>query len=57
MLPLSPKVAVAAALLEREPFVSDPASRPIHGTVRDGDAQLVTRNSRIREFDPRGAVW
>lgn len=56
-LALSPAVAVAAALLEREGFVPDPADRLIYATAREAGAQLVTRDERLREFDPRGTLW
>ena len=56
-LPLSPKVAVQAAMLEREAFVADPADRLIYTTAREAGARLVTRDSRMREFDPRGTIW
>lgn len=56
-LPLMPSVAVAAALLEAEGFTGDPADRLIYATARDAGARLVTKDSRLREFDPRGTVW
>jgi PIN domain nuclease of toxin-antitoxin system len=56
-IPLTSKVAVDAALLEREGFVGDPADRLIYATARDAGAQLVTRDERIRGFDRRGTVW
>jgi PIN domain nuclease of toxin-antitoxin system len=56
-LPLTPKVAVQAALLERDGFVQDPADRLIYATAREAGATLVTRDARLREFDPRGTLW
>jgi PIN domain nuclease of toxin-antitoxin system len=56
-LPVSPKVAVDAALLEREEFTGDPADRLIYATTRGAGARLVTRDARLREFDPRGTLW
>jgi PIN domain nuclease of toxin-antitoxin system len=56
-VPLTPKVAVDAALLEREGFSGDPADRLIYATARDVGARLVTRDERIRGFDARGTVW
>jgi PIN domain nuclease of toxin-antitoxin system len=56
-LPLSPKVALAAALLEREGFGGDPADRLIYATAIDAGAKLVTRDRRLRDFDPRRTVW
>lgn len=56
-VPLSPRVALDAALLEREGFAGDPADRMIYATARDAGARLVTRDARIRDFDPRGTLW
>jgi PIN domain nuclease of toxin-antitoxin system len=56
-LPLSPMVALAAALLEGEGLEGDPPDRFIYAAARDAGAKLVTRDSRLREFDPRGTVW
>jgi PIN domain nuclease of toxin-antitoxin system len=56
-LPLTPPVALAAALLERERFGGDPADRMIYATAREAGARLITRDARIREFDPRGTLW
>jgi PIN domain nuclease of toxin-antitoxin system len=56
-LPLSPKVAVDAALLDRDEFEGDPADRLIYATARDQGSPLVTRDARLRAFDPRGTVW
>lgn len=56
-IPLMPKVAVAAALLARDGFVGDSADRMIYATAREAGAPLITRDARIREFDPRGTVW
>jgi PIN domain nuclease of toxin-antitoxin system len=56
-LPITPQIALEAALLEREGFGGDPADRLIYATARDTGATLVTRDQRLREFDPRGTVW
>jgi PIN domain nuclease of toxin-antitoxin system len=56
-IPLTPKVALDAALLERDGFVGDPADRLIYATARDAGARLVTRDTRLREFDRRGTLW
>jgi PIN domain nuclease of toxin-antitoxin system len=56
-LPLSPKVAVDAALLSAAGFPGDPADRLIYAAARDEGVLLVTRDERIREFDPRGTIW
>ena len=56
-LPITPKVALDAALLEREAFGGDPADRLINATAQDSGARLVTRDTRLRDFDPRGTLW
>jgi PIN domain nuclease of toxin-antitoxin system len=56
-LSLTPKTAVAAALLEQDGFVADPADRLIYATAREAGAPLVTRDERLRSFDPRGTLW
>jgi PIN domain nuclease of toxin-antitoxin system len=56
-LQLTSAVAVRAALLGREQFVGDPADRIIYATARDAGASLITRDTALRAFDPRGTVW
>jgi PIN domain nuclease of toxin-antitoxin system len=56
-LPLTSAVAVRAALLGREGFGGDPADRIIYATARDAGASLLTRDERLRAFDPRGTLW
>ena len=56
-LPLMPKVAMDAGLLERDGFVGDPADRLIYATARDAGAPLITRDRALRDFDPRGTLW
>jgi PIN domain nuclease of toxin-antitoxin system len=56
-LPLTSTVAVQAALLSREEFVGDPADRIIYATARSSGSRLVTRDRRLRAFDPRGTIW
>jgi PIN domain nuclease of toxin-antitoxin system len=56
-LPLGPKVAVDAAMLPAGEFVGDPADRFIYATARDRGAGLVTRDERLRDFDPRATIW
>jgi PIN domain nuclease of toxin-antitoxin system len=53
-LPLTASVALDAAQLG---FVGDPFDRIIYATARAEDAQLVTRDERMHEFDPERAVW
>lgn len=56
-IPLEPKTAVEAALLDREVLGDDPADRLIYATARSRGAPLVTRDRRLRDFDPRGTIW
>jgi PIN domain nuclease of toxin-antitoxin system len=56
-LPLTSAVAVRAALLGREGFVGDPADRIVYATARDAGSSLITRDERLRAFDPRGTIW
>jgi PIN domain nuclease of toxin-antitoxin system len=53
-LPLSVEVALDAAQLH---FEGDPADRIIYATARAEDAQLVTRDERLRAFDRERTVW
>jgi PIN domain nuclease of toxin-antitoxin system len=53
-LTLTAEVALDAAQLR---FAGDPADRVIYATARAADAQLVTRDERMHEFDPERAVW
>ena len=55
-LPLDPEVAVEAALLAA-PFPRDPADRFIYASAKRRAAILVTRDRRIRDYDPRGTLW
>jgi PIN domain nuclease of toxin-antitoxin system len=53
-LPLTAEVALDAAQLH---FEANPADRIIYATARAADAQLVTRDERLRAFDPELTVW
>jgi PIN domain nuclease of toxin-antitoxin system len=53
-LPLTAEVALDAAQLR---FEMNPADRIIYATARAADAQLVTRDERMRAFDPELTVW
>ena len=57
--PLSPdpEVALAAAALSARDFPGDPADRFIYATARSLNAPLLTRDERIRRFDPEGTIW
>jgi PIN domain nuclease of toxin-antitoxin system len=53
-LPVTPAIAVDAAQLH---FVGDPFDRIVFATARAEDALLVTRDERLRAFDPERTVW
>lgn len=53
-LPLTPEVAIDAAQLR---FAADPFDRIIYATARAAGAPLVTRDERLRAFDPELTVW
>ena len=55
-LPLTPAVATAAGLLDAS-FPGDQADRMIYATARAAGAALVTRDRRLRDFDPRATLW
>lgn len=50
-------IAVQASLLDRASFPTDPADQIIYATARAINATLITKDRRIREFDPRGTLW
>ena len=56
-LTLTPQAALTAALLEGENAPTDPADRFIYATAREAGAPLLTRDERLRGFDPRGTLW
>ena len=53
-LPVTSHVALDAAQLG---FDGDPTDRIIYATARSEGAQLVTRDERMRRFDPTLTVW
>jgi PIN domain nuclease of toxin-antitoxin system len=55
-IPLTVPVALAAAMLP-EDFPQDPADRLIYATARAQGAALVTKDARLRTFDPAGTIW
>ncbi len=55
-IPLTGAIALAAALLPAD-FPRDPADRLIYSTARAQGARLVTKDARLRDFDPAGTVW
>lgn len=48
--------AVAAGLLGDD-FPGDPVDRLLYATARARRAPLVTRDERLRRFDPDGTLW
>jgi PIN domain nuclease of toxin-antitoxin system len=56
-LSVSPPLAVDAGLLDAREFPGDPADRLIYATAKGEGLTLVTRDRRLREFDPRGTLW
>ena len=55
-LPMTTGAAVDAALLPRG-FGGDPADRIIYATARRAPASVVTRDERMRRFDPELTLW
>lgn len=56
-LHLDPPTALAAARLDELAMPGDPADRMIYAASRGYGATLITRDRRLREFDPRGTLW
>lgn len=56
-IPIDSRVATEAALLDLRVFPPDPADRMIYSTARSTGSILVTKDRRIRDFDPRGTLW
>jgi PIN domain nuclease of toxin-antitoxin system len=54
-LPIDPVVALEAALLGQR-FPADPFDRMIYSTARVA-GKLVTRDERLRRFDPSLTIW
>jgi len=57
IIPLDPRIGLEAALLDSRAFPSDPADRMIYATARSVGAKLITKDRRLRDFDPRGTLW
>jgi PIN domain nuclease of toxin-antitoxin system len=53
---VDPEIAISAALLP-EPFPSDPADRLIYASAQTNGATLVTKDHRLRAFDPQRTLW
>ena len=56
-IPLTPSAAADAGLLSGDGFPGDPADRMIYATARERGAKLISKDSAIRAFDPRGVLW
>lgn len=56
-LALSAHAAVEAALLPRDTFPEDPADRFIYASTRIAGGRLVTRDERLRRYDPVLTLW
>lgn len=53
-MPLTPRIACAAAQLHLHP---DPADRFIAATALTHNATLVTKDERLRSFEPIRTLW
>ena len=51
--PLTPRIAIESAGLEREGFHGDPADQMIYATARVLGIPVITRDRRIHEFEAR----
>lgn len=56
-LPASPQIAMRAGSLDPKQFHGDPIDRLIYATAVEHDAQLVTADERLRQFDPDRTLW
>ena len=56
-VPLGPRAATLAGMLDRTEFHGDPADRMIYASARIEGSVLVTRDRRMRDYDPRGTLW
>ncbi len=56
-LPLDHRIAVDAAVLDGDDAPQDPADRIILATARLHGGRLVTRDERLRAFEPGRTVW
>ncbi|MHB8618137.1 MAG: type II toxin-antitoxin system VapC family toxin [Chloroflexota bacterium] len=56
-LVLTADAALEAAFLPSERFPGDPADRLIYASARLAGARLVTRDARLRAYDPVLTVW
>ncbi|MCP9484700.1 MAG: type II toxin-antitoxin system VapC family toxin [Gaiellaceae bacterium MAG52_C11] len=56
-LPVSPTVALAAAMLDRQRFPLDPADRVVYSTALAEHRTLVTKDRLLRAYDPDRTLW
>ena len=56
-LELTAQGALEAALLPRAGFPGDPVDRFIYCSARLAGGKLVTRDERLRSFDPALTIW
>lgn len=54
---LDADLAVDASQLDRRLFPTDPVDQLIYVTARRAGAMLITKDRRIRAYDPRGTLW
>ena len=57
VLQLFPEIAAAAGQLPRRDFHGDPADRLIVATTLHHDAELVTKDGRIRSYAAVRTIW
>lgn len=57
LLGITAESAVAAAQLDRRAFPGDPTDRLIFASALAAGARLLTKDRRIRAFDPESTVW
>lgn len=55
-LPVTTEIALLGGSLDAR-FPGDPSDRLIYATARVGGVPLITRDTRIRGFDPDRTVW
>lgn len=56
-LSLSTDAAVEAPILPQDLFPGDVADRFIYASARLAGARLVTRDHKLREYDPALTIW
>lgn len=54
---LDARTAARAGCLDRDSFPGDPADRIIYTTALELGTRLVSRDTKIRDFDPARLVW